>query len=168
MEVPSELITAAGQIAARVACRCQLDPMTTQSIVGELAVRVSADAETVDQCFQFFYYAVKRTLVNRVLDELTIYGPKSGARRQRRLRKQNDTAARCRPLEVSPPAKAGGINMVDFLDEFQGSPKLCEFVLLLMAGYTQRELIDDFGYTRRQVENLKKDVADVYEKSRAD
>lgn len=163
MKVPDKLVSYAAKIAAWVAYSCDLDPNTVQSVAGELVVTISARVETEEECFKLFSYAVRKKLVSQVVDELTVFGPKTAARRKRRQRQQQqDPLKQWDFNQLPPPASKAGINMVDFIDQFAHDPKLQEFVLLLAAGYTQTELKQDFGYTRKQIENFKGQIADVY------
>ena len=168
MKVPDNLVSYATKIAARVARNCNLDPNTVQSITGELVVTISAKVETEEDCFKLFSHAVRKSLISRVVDELTVFGPKTAARRKRRQRQQQqDYLKRWDFNLLPPPASKVGINMVDFIDQFSHDPKLQEFVFLLAAGYTQTELKQDFGYTRIQIDAFKEQIADVYGQSKS-
>lgn len=163
MKVPDRLASYAVEIATKVARRCNLDPDTTQSVAGELVVSVSARVETEEEGFRLFSYAVRHTLISKVVDELRVFGPSTGAMRVRRTRQQKLPEWQRKDYTLAHPAQKSTHDMVEFLDQFSHDLKLREYVLLVVAGYTQKELIADFGYKLKQIQDLRKKIENVYE-----
>ena len=165
MKVPDQLVSFAVEVAARVARRCNLDPDTVQSIAGELAVTISAKVDKEEDCFKIFSAVARQQLPARAAAELRVFGPSHAMLRRRRERKQNLPECSREVHEVVLTAsKPQRINMTDFLDQFNFDPKLQEYVLLVVAGHTQTELINNFGYTRTQILRFKEKIEDVYKK----
>lgn len=166
MQPSQKLVDYAIRIGINVARRCCLDPDTTISVACEIAVTTAARVETELDSFKLFSSVVKRRLVPQVCAELQVFGPKLTALAQRRYRKianSKNPHTKREPHEVichaSRPVR---INLVDFFDQFSHDPELHQYVLLVISGYTQTELICDFGYTRARIRDLKEKIEHVY------
>jgi hypothetical protein len=148
--------------AIKYARRSNIDEDTAASIAGEIATKLIQKTIDDDQRCRVFITVVRKRLLTEVIDELKIFGPTTNALRQRARRNAKKSPLKQESVEVLAhvPHKEY-FNHVDFLEQFERDPELLKYVVLVAAGYTQTELITKYGYTRKQITQLKERFEDV-------
>jgi hypothetical protein len=151
--------------AIKLAKKSQIDQDTAASIAGELAVKIIKRFDSDVDRYRMFVSIIRRRLVADTIDELRVFGPTSGALRLRKFRREQKQTVRRESSEIlTRVTHRPRYDHVAFMDQFERDPELLQYVLLVAAGYTQKDLIQDFGYTRTQINKLKERFEDVYEK----
>lgn len=161
MKPTPKLLNYAKQFAVRTARLYQLDPDVTLSTAYALAVEKAAGATTELDSIRLFAFAARRGLVSAVVDDCCVFGPTLATRRQRRYtKKQGKEYTRVTEEVLTKVQYNDTLPLIDFLDQFSG--RSLQFVLLIIAGYTQTELIQQFGFTRTEINDLKERLQRVY------
>ncbi len=163
MEPSDRLIQYAIKVAVRTARVSNLDVDVAVSIACEHALTQARRVKTESECFKLLATVLQRRLVCDILDEIRVFGPSSITRLQQKRRNQRKQFSSKRESTdvipyISRPSK---FNMVDFLDQFQGNDDLLQLVTLMLAGYNQSELIQQFGYKRAQLAHLRERLEHV-------
>lgn len=161
MKPTPKLLSYAKRFAARTAKAYLLDSDVTLSVAYSLAVDVAQRAESELDSIRLFAYTARRGLVSAVVDEGRVFGPSTGTRRQQRYMKKQGKEFTRVPEEVLTGVQYNdALPLIDFLDQFSGRSQ--QFVLLVIAGYTQTELTQTFGFTRTEINDLKERLQRVY------
>lgn len=140
--------------------RLRIDPDIAVSLGYDYLMDQASEVDDENILLTRVNYCLKTRLLADYFDELRLYGPRSTTQRQHRYRGYVSGA-----IQRVPPEQMHGVIVrnnthdFDFLDQLD-SP-LQSYALLLLAGYTQTELIAEFGFTRSRLDTLKKDLADV-------
>ncbi len=166
MEPSDGLVRYAIKVATYVAGSTNLDRDTVESIACEHAVRVARRVESEEESFKLLATVLRFQLVAEAVDELRVFGPSSNTQAQARRRRQKSQFSKKREVSDVLPnvSRTKPFNMVDFLDQFNGDEQLKQLVLLMLADYTQKDLIQRFGYTRAQLTHLRERLGNVLQK----
>lgn len=150
----------------------RIDIDTAASIAGELAVKIIKRFDNDADRYRMFVSIIRKRLVVDVIDELRLFGPSTTALRLRKYRKTSKQTIRRTDYDYLNDESKILVQIthrprydhVAFMDQFEHDSELLQYVLLVAAGYTQTELIQDFGYTRTLINKLKARFEDVYKK----
>lgn len=140
--------------------RLRIDPDIAVSLGYDYLLQQAAEVTDENVLLTRVNYCLKTRLLADYYDEIRIYGPRSTTLRQRRYRGHIPGATQqVSPEQLHSVAVRNNTHDFDFLDQLTGP--LQSYALLLLAGYTQTELITEFGFTRSRLETMKKELADV-------
>lgn len=147
------------------ASRHRLDRDLVLSLVYDYLLEAAGHftGEEVDaehQCNLLFMTITRRRLLSDYSDERRVFGLTCTARRMRKYRKQDHVIEQYTRQPETFAVTRDTTGDFDFLDGFSNAER--DFVFLLLAGYTQVELITEFGFTRGQLATLKGRIEHVY------
>lgn len=160
MEPTPASVTYTERAARNQAKRLRIDPDIAVSLGYDYLMDQAKEVTDENVLLTRVNYCIKTRLLADYFDEIRIYGPRSTTLRQRRYRGRIPGAIQqVSPEQLHSVVVRNNTHDFDFLDQLD-SP-LQSYALLVLAGYTQTELMNDFGFTRSRLDTLKKELADV-------